>query len=114
MAYFTLKSFDTSGLRAALPRRRTEAERILRETVLSSCTLYVPYRTGALASSGKITSAGVQWTAGHAQRCYYAKTPFRRDKHPLACAGWFEAAKAADLHLWRQKTAMVLAGKEGV
>lgn len=111
MAYFTLRS-STGALASAMASRTAAAAHTLRRQILTSCTPYVPYRTGALASSGSVTDNGVQWTAGHARKCYYARTPFRKEKHPLACAGWFEAAKAVDFEVWQQTAAGALTRKE--
>ncbi|MBQ7922289.1 MAG: hypothetical protein IJ325_06900 [Clostridia bacterium] len=111
MVHFTMQ-FSTGSVMNAITSRAKAAAQAMRQAVLDSSTPYVPYRTGALAASGSITEEGVAWTADHAQKCYYAKRPFSREKHPLAQAGWFEAAKAVDLELWRQTAAKALTGKE--
>ena len=105
----------TAALRETLDRRRGAALNALGAAVLASCTPYVPYRTGALCRSGKVLTGGiVSWTAPYAHDCYYAARPFSREKHPLATAGWFEAAKAVSLDEWRQAAARAIgaAGKD--
>lgn len=111
MVYFSIQC-RTDSLGTAIQNRAKAAGQILRQAVLASSTPYVPYRTGNLAGSGGVTEEGVVWTADYARKCYYAKTPFSKEKHPLAQAGWFEAAKAVDLELWRQTAANALTGKE--
>ncbi|MBQ8640646.1 MAG: hypothetical protein IJ480_00380 [Clostridia bacterium] len=93
---------------SGIPRARTA----LAQAVLASCEPYVPYNTGELCRSGQAGEGIVTYTASHAARCYYSRRPFRKDKHPQACAQWFEAAKAVSLAEWRKKTALALGGKE--
>lgn len=90
--------------------RVPQAQRILARAVLASCEPFVPYNTGALCRSGQAGDNAVLYTAGHAAKCYYSRRPFRKDKHPQACAGWFEAAKAVSLETWRAETAQALLG----
>ena len=92
----------TSALRESLDKRRGMAVDALGKAVLASCEPYVPYRTGRLARSGTASGGIVSWTAPYAHDCYYAQRPFRREKHPLATAGWFEAAKAVDRDVWQR------------
>lgn len=110
MVHFRLQ-FRPDAVLTSVTERAKTAEQVLRQAVLTSSTPYVPYRTGALSNSGTVTDGGVAWTADHAQKCYYARTSFSKAKHPLAQAGWFEAAKSADGELWRQTVADVLTGK---
>lgn len=110
-------SFPGGGMDKMLSSRIPAASRELQRAVIASCEPFVPYRTGELCRSAEASGTGMQgtvvYTASHAARCYYAERPFSRKVHPQACARWFEAAKAADLGLWRQRTAAVLAEKGG-
>ena len=92
--------------------RVPQAQRILARAVLASCEPFVPYDTGALCRSGQAGDGVVTYTADHAAKCYYSRRPFRKDKHPQACAGWFEAAKAVSLEAWRRETALALLGEQ--
>lgn len=86
------------------------AVRKLEAAVLRSSEPFVPYRTGRLCASGhaseniRLSGSGaegeVSWDAPYASQCYTAEWRFGRQHHPLACARWFEAAKAAELPLW--------------
>ncbi|MBE6568910.1 MAG: hypothetical protein E7658_01660 [Ruminococcaceae bacterium] len=111
MVHFRLH-FSPGRTMTSLTNRAESAAQALRQAVLTSCTPYVPYRTGELFRSGAVTDTGVIWTADHARKCYYAKRPFSRSVHPLAQAGWFEAAKAADLALWCETAARAVTKNE--
>lgn len=102
----------TTSLRESLDKQRGSAVDALGRAVLTSCEPYVPYRTGELARSGTASGGIISWSAPHAHDCYYAQRPFRREKHPLATAGWFEAAKAVDLAVWRRAAAEAFGGTE--
>lgn len=92
---------NLSGIAGKIDGRAREAECRLEEAVLASCGEYVPYRTGELYSSGRVTGSGkVIWSAPHASECYYANRAFSKKHHPHATARWFEAAKAVSLPLW--------------
>lgn len=87
------------GVRARL----RAAQRALDAAVLADSTAYVPYRTGALAASGRVEDGAVVWETPYARRVYYgAGMAFSRDVHPLAGAQWFETAKAARGAAWVQ------------
>lgn len=102
----------SAAVGAKLLSRVPQAKRALAQAVLAASEPYVPYNTGELCRSGQAGDGTVTYTAGHAAKCYYSSRPFRKTKHPQACAQWFEAAKAVSLEDWRQKTAAALAGKE--
>ena len=110
MVHFRLQFHPPSAL-SLINQRFDDATQALRQAVLTSSTPYVPYRTGALSNSGTVTEDGVVWTADYAQKCYYAKRPFSKTHHPLAQAGWFEAAKAVDLDTWCQTAVDLLTRK---
>lgn len=103
---------NTAAVSAKILSRVPLARQVLAQAVLASSEPYVPYSTGELCRSGAAGEGIVTWSAGHAAKCYYSSRPFRKTKHPQACAGWFEAAKAVSLEEWRTKTARTLAGKE--
>ena len=104
--FMTSLDSDLGGLGALTARRLPTAARMLGEAVRASCDPYVPYRTGRLASSVKLTltaeGAELAWTAPYAAECYYASRAFNQKIHPDACAHWFEAAMAADRGLWEE------------
>ena len=76
---------------------------------------YVPFRTGWLKNCVRIednTSVRkrIVYYASYASECYYADHSFNPRRHPLATARWFEAAKAANLELWRTHAAENILG----
>lgn len=82
-----------------------KAQKWMDNEVLKDCHDYVPWRTGKLAGSGisgtTIGSGKIVYNAPYAKSCYYAKNRnFSKDKHPQACAQWFEKAKAAKKKDW--------------
>jgi len=99
---------DTAGIGDRILSRIPQAKLALAQAVLASSEPYVPYDTGELCRSGGASVGLVTWTAGHAAKCYYSRRPFRKEKHPQACAQWFEAARAVSMDEWRRKTAQVL------
>ena len=107
-----LKVHVPEGTGRRILDRVPRAKTALAQAVLRSCEPYVPYNTGELCRSGQAGAGFVTYTAAHAARCYYSRRPFRKDKHPQACAQWLEAAKAVSLPEWRRVTAQALAGKE--
>ncbi len=89
------------------------AVRAVGEAVIASCEPFVPYDTGELCHSASFVSLGdghgaVVYDAAHASLCYYAERAFRKERHPQACAHWFEAAKAIDLEKWRKTAGAAL------
>ncbi|MBQ4447424.1 MAG: minor capsid protein [Clostridia bacterium] len=81
------------------------AQRFLDSEVLRDSAPYVPMRTGTLMKSGQlgtvIGSGEVRYNAPYASKCYYGKhMNFSKDKHPQACAQWFEKAKAIKKKYW--------------
>lgn len=58
---------------------------------------YIPYRTGALASTVKFESDGIHFAVPYAQRIYFGTDfNFSKEVHPLAQAHWAETAM--DIH----------------
>lgn len=94
-----------------LPRYK-EAQAYIDRTVLEDCAPYVPFDTGALAESGAAAEGGqVVYTAPYARRLYYGDGyQFNTSAHPLACAHWFERAKAARKEEWTAGVRRILTG----
>lgn len=95
--------------------RYSKAQRFLDSEVLRCCGPYVPMRTGYLFKSGNtgtvIGSGKVIYNAPYAKKCYYLRgASFSKDKHPLACAQWFEPAKAENLTEWRNGVDAIIKG----
>lgn len=86
---------DVEGVRGRLATGIAAGRAALGDAVLRDCAPYVPYRTGALMGSGRVEQGAVVYDAPHARRVYYGNDlNFDRSVHPLACAQWFEAARA--------------------
>lgn len=86
------------------PRYR-KAQQFLDSEVLRCSAPFVPMRSGDLMRSGntgtKLGSGKVIYNVPYAKRIYYGlKFHFSTDKHPQACAQWFEKAKAIHLKNW--------------
>ena len=82
-----------------------KAQQFLDNEVLKDSAQYVPMRTGNLMKSGQtgtvIGSGNVVYNAPYARRMYYGTSfNFSKDKHPQACAQWFEKAKATKKKDW--------------
>lgn len=56
---------------------------------------YVPFATGTLADSVKITPGEIEHYAIYARYQYNGNFNFRRDQHPLASRHWDKAAEPA-------------------
>lgn len=80
------------------------AQKNLDSEVLKSCEPYVPMETGAMAARARASGNGqVSWNIRYVRYQYYGfKYNHRRDRHPMACAQWFEKAKAQDKSTWVQ------------
>lgn len=97
--------------------RYHRAQMFIDSEVLRDSAPYVPMRTGNLMKSGNtgtvIGSGRVVYNAPYAKKCYYAlHTVFSKDKHPQACAQWFEAAKAANKTKWINGAERIIKGEE--
>lgn len=82
-----------------------KAQKWLDNEVLKDSDEYVPMDTGNLRNSGisgtKVGSGEVVYNAPYAKKMYYGKHyNFSKDKHPKACAQWFEKAKATKKDAW--------------
>lgn len=81
------------------------AQKRLDSEVVRCSSPYVPMRSGQLMRSGengtKLGSGLVVWNTPYARRMYYGLNyHFSTDKHPQACAQWFEKAKAVHKDAW--------------
>ena len=94
---------DVAAMLGAYQAKARAAEAALAAQVRDDCDAYVPYDTGALAGSACVTEGAVVYSAPYARFVYYGGgLRFRTDRHPMATAGWFEAAKAVHLEQWVQ------------
>lgn len=96
-------------------KKYSAAQKWLDNEVLKDCAPYVPMRSGYLMKSGNTgTSLGsgkVIYNAPYASRMYYGVNfHFSKDKHPQACAQWFEKAKAAKRKNWLAGVNKILKG----
>ena len=96
--------------------RYKEAQKFLDSEVLRDSAPYVPMQSGYLMNSGNtgtvIGSGEVKYTAIYAKRQYYGTNfHFSKDKHPQACAQWFEKAKALKLKAWTDVVQKIVRGK---
>lgn len=96
--------------------RYHQAQRFLDSEVLRTSAPYVPMRSGELMRSGdkgtKIGSGEVEYNAPYAKRMYYGLSfNFSKDKHPQACAQWFEKAKVANIDAWKNGVQKIIGGK---
>lgn len=95
--------------------RFKKAQMFLDSEVLRDSAPYVPMRTGNLMKSGQLgTTLGegeVKYNAPYARRMYYGTTfKFSKDKHPQACAQWFEKAKATKKKAWIDGVEKIITG----
>lgn len=86
-------------------KKYSAAQKFLDNEVLKDSAPYVPMRTGNLMNSGVLGtvlgSGKIVYNAPYAKAMYYGTSfNFSKDKHPQACAQWFEKAKAAKKDTW--------------
>ncbi len=91
------------------------AQKFLDSEVLRDSAPYVPMRSGNLMNSGTtgtvIGSGKVEYNAPYARYMYYGVGfHFSKDKHPQACAQWFEKAKAAKKDAWLDGVNKIMKG----
>ena len=96
---------NTQSCLGRFSKKYSAAQKFLDSEVLRDSAPYVPMRTGNLMQSGAtgtvIGSGKVMYNAPYAKRMYYGVSfHFSKDKHPQACAQWFEKAKAAKKDAW--------------
>lgn len=92
-----------------------KAQTFLDSEVLRTSAPYVPMRSGALMRSGttgtKIGTGKIVYNTPYAKRKYYGfGFHFSKDKHPQACAQWFEKAKATHKDAWLQGVSKIIKG----
>jgi len=96
-------------------KRYKKAQKFLDSEVLRCSAPYVPMRTGALMRSGDLGtvlgSGKVKYNAPYAKRMYYGLSyHFSKDKHPQACAQWFEKAKSIYIDAWINGVRKIIKG----
>lgn len=96
-------------------KKYSAAQKYLDNEVLKDSDPYVPMRTGNLRNSGitgtNIGGGRVVYNAPYAKRMYYGLNfMFSKDKHPKACAQWFEKAKAAKKKAWHDGVNKIIKG----
>lgn len=96
-------------------KKYSQAQKFLDNEVLKDSAPYVPMRTGNLMNSGQtgteLGSGKVIYNAPYAQSMYYGVGfNFSKDKHPQACAQWFEKAKAAKKEDWLKGVNKIMKG----
>ena len=96
---------NTQSCLGRFNKKYSAAQKFLDSEVLRDSAPYVPMRTGNLMGSGNtgtvIGSGKVEYNAPYAKRMYrVVNFHFSKDKHPQACAQWFEKAKAAKKDAW--------------
>ena len=106
---------NVPGVNARFGERFAAAQKYLDSEVLRCSAPYVPMRTGALMRSGtngtKIGSGMIIYNAPYVKAMYYGRTyRFSKDKHPQACAQWFEKAKAAHEGAWIKGVSDIIRG----
>ena len=96
---------NTQSCLGRFNKKYSAAQKFLDSEVLRDSAPYVPMRTGNLMNSGVtgtvIGSGKIEYNATYAKCMYYGVGfHFSKDKHPQACAQWFEKAKAAKKDAW--------------
>lgn len=105
------------GVVRRLEGRVTAAQKWLDNDVLAKSRPYVPYRGGALANSGPIStrigSGEVVYDTPYAKYQYYGgdgRRMVRRYTTPGTEAKWFEKAKAANKDAWTKGVEKIVKG----
>lgn len=86
-----------------LKRNAEKAQKALAQHVLKDSNYYIPKDTGALETSGAISSTGKQviWNTPYARRLYWnPQYNFSTDVNPNARGLWFEHAKQSKSGDW--------------
>lgn len=96
---------NTQSCVGRFSKKYSAAQKFLDNEVLKDSAPYVPMRTGNLMNSGVLGtvlgSGKIVYNAPYAKAMYYGTSfNFSKDKHPQACAQWFEKAKAAKKDAW--------------
>ena len=98
-------TIDTKRCIGRFGPKYSKAQKFIDNEVLKDCTPYVPMRTGFLFKSGitgtSIGSGKVIYSAPYAKKVYYGLgMKFSKEKHPQACAQWFEVVKPLKKAQW--------------
>lgn len=106
---------DTPQVLNRFDQRFQRAQKYLDSEVLRCSAPYVPMRDGNLMKSGtlgtKLGSGQVIYNAPYAKKMYYGLNyHFSKDKHPQACAQWFEKAKATSKDDWMNGVGKIITG----
>lgn len=106
---------DTPKVLSRFDERFQKAQKFLDSEVLRTSAPYVPMRSGALMRSGttgtQLGSGQVKYNIVYAKYQYYGLDHnFSRDKHPQACAQWFEKAKAVHKDAWLAGVGKIIKG----
>lgn len=102
---------------ATLKKRVDNAVAAVAQRVVKDCDPFVPFDTGRLAGSVKVTGQGaerqVTYTAPYAKKLYEGGPgmQFNTKKHPQAGSHWFERAKSIWGDQWVQEAERAV--KEG-
>ena len=96
---------NTQACIGRFSKKYSAAQKFLDNEVLKDSAPFVPMRTGNLMNSGQtgmvLGSGKVEYNAPYAKCMYYGVGfNFSKDKHPQACAQWFEKAKALKKDDW--------------
>lgn len=96
---------NTQACLGRFSSKYSQAQKFLDSEVIKDSDPYVPMRTGNLRDSGisgtSLGSGCVVYNAPYAKPMYYGiHCHFSKDKHPLACAQWFEKAKSLKKKDW--------------
>lgn len=107
---------DIPGTLNRFAPKYKKAQQWLDNDVLRCNKPYVPMREGDLYRSGTLgTVAGegkVVYNSPYAKRMYYGfGFHFNKEKNALACAQWFEKAKAVNLKDWENGVNRIMKSK---
>ena len=94
---------EFDGIRKKIKKGKSNAQKVLSEYVLKDSNYYIPKDTGALETSGTISSTGKQviWNTPYARRLYWnPQFNFSKDVNPNARGLWFEHAKQSKSGDW--------------
>ena len=109
-------TFNAAEELAKLKSNTAKAQAALDSVVLQDSNYFVPLKTGTLQKSGilntRIGSGEVVWRTPYARAQYYG-VGFDHSKqdNPIACAKWFEAAKARYKEKWVRLVNAYICGK---
>ena len=111
-----IKWYNFAGTVSRLESDLERAQKWLDNEVLKDCQPFVPMRSGNLMNSGisgtTLGKGEVVYSAPYSNRMYYGTyLNFSKEKHPQACAQWFEKAKSIHKDDWRNGVQNIVKGK---